>query len=494
MAAMQPRPNSVGSNSGPDTRRSRGESIEYANRPMSSRSNATDQVAHLRDSSETTAAVRSSRIEPVAYAESDRMAFDSRHALSIHNPAYQDTPGNRQTFTFTDAELSRKLHQQMSSSVLADGDIVTADIVEQEVLDRRAAQQMLDQEIANLESQIMARQLEMPLNQQDAGASEDAAWRTAFMNDKLDYMRPESYKPYSSLLVFIVCSVTMAVEIGVNGGVESLSANPLIGPTEAVLLEMGAKDAGLILGGQQWRLITPIILHVGVLHLFFNMLGLWFIGVPIEREFGSIKIGAIFGLFGAAWADLIQNWGLYKGTQISMLLQLVFFTVLNLVLGLLPFLDNFAHIGGLVCGCVLGLGLLVQTRYYYSGVKKGKRAYQIALMLCSAIVFPGLLVSAYTVFFTVGSIDCDWCQYVSCVPLPPGVPYNDRWWNCDNCYVSIEQSESQGQNPLNAVLYQKNNTLIFNCPLTNTEKSLVYPSTITPNTTTLLDACVALCL
>ena len=73
--------------------------------------------------------------------------------------------------------------------------------------------------------------------------------------------------------------------------------------------------------------------------------------------------GAIFGLFGAAWADLIQNWGLYKKEKVAyaMLRNLTFATTLNLTIGLMPYLDNFAHVGGFVTGIFCGLTVLVSV-------------------------------------------------------------------------------------------------------------------------------------
>ena len=52
-------------------------------------------------------------------------------------------------------------------------------------------------------------------------------------------------------------------------------------------------------------------------------------------------------------------------------------TVLQIVLGLMPFLDNFAHIGGLVMGFFIGLGLLVQKREDGTGEALDKKCYQV---------------------------------------------------------------------------------------------------------------------
>jgi len=50
-------------------------------------------------------------------------------------------------------------------------------------------------------------------------------------------------------------------------------SNPMVGPSSLTLVEWGAKDAALIVyRGQWWRLISPIIMHAGVIHLLSNAL------------------------------------------------------------------------------------------------------------------------------------------------------------------------------------------------------------------------------
>ncbi|MCI06556.1 inactive rhomboid protein 1-like, partial [Trifolium medium] len=53
------------------------------------------------------------------------------------------------------------------------------------------------------------------------------------------------------------------------------------------LQKMGALDVNRVVHRHQgWRLITCMWLHGGVFHLLANMLGILFIGIRLEQEFG----------------------------------------------------------------------------------------------------------------------------------------------------------------------------------------------------------------
>ncbi|MBA0767940.1 hypothetical protein Gotri_016786 [Gossypium trilobum] len=154
---------------------------------------------------------------------------------------------------------------------------------------------------------------------------------------------------------------------------------------------MGALHVKEVVDGDQgWRLITCNWLHGGVFHLLANMLSLLVIGIRLEREFGFIRIGliyiisgfggslmsalflqsnisvgasgALFGILGSMLSELITNWTIYANKVASFVTLLVIIAV-NLAVGILPHVDNFAHIGGFLTGFLLGFVFLIRPQF-----------------------------------------------------------------------------------------------------------------------------------
>jgi len=132
--------------------------------------------------------------------------------------------------------------------------------------------------------------------------------------------------------------------------------------------------------GQIWRLITPIFLHFGFLHIFFNMLWLKDLGSLIELRQGSLRFGllvlllaatsnfvqylvagplfggmsgVVYGLFGYIWIrgkfDPFSNYYIDKNTVTMMLIWFVLCLV-----GIIPNVANAVHAVGLAVGAFMG--------------------------------------------------------------------------------------------------------------------------------------------
>ncbi|MBT2643793.1 rhomboid family intramembrane serine protease [Bacillus sp. ISL-41] len=171
-------------------------------------------------------------------------------------------------------------------------------------------------------------------------------------------------KPFFTYL-FIAVQVLMFLVLEAAGGSTDTST----------LIKFGAKFNPLILEGEWWRFFTPIIIHIGFLHLFMNTLALYYLGMMVERLYGNMRFlfiyiisgfsgvlasfifspnlsagasGAIFGCFGA-----LLYFGVAKPRLFWRTLGLNILVVLgiNLAFGFtIPGIDNAGHIGGLVGG------------------------------------------------------------------------------------------------------------------------------------------------
>ncbi|KAG6399295.1 hypothetical protein SASPL_140771 [Salvia splendens] len=148
---------------------------------------------------------------------------------------------------------------------------------------------------------------------------------------------------------------------------QPLRQNPLFGPSSSTLEKLGALEWDKIVHqNQAWRLFTCIWLHAGVIHLLANMLSLVFIGIRLEQQFGfciggsilsslfirnNISVGASGALFGLL------------GAMLPALFTLIVIIAINLAVGILPHVDNFAHIGGFLSGFLLGFILLARPQF-----------------------------------------------------------------------------------------------------------------------------------
>ncbi|XP_027364250.1 RHOMBOID-like protein 2 isoform X1 [Abrus precatorius] len=244
---------------------------------------------------------------------------------------------------------------------------------------------------------------------------------------------------------------------------QPMQENPLLGPSSSTLTKMGALRWDNVVNKHQgWRLVTCIWLHAGIIHLLANMLSLVFIGIRLEQQFGFLRIGiiylvsgfggsvlsslfirdhisvgasgALFGLLGAMLSELITNWTIYSNKAMALLTLLVII-VINLGIGILPHVDNFAHIGGFLVGFLLGFillprpqfGWLEQRRLPASVRLKSKyKAYQYVLWIVSLVLLIAGLTIALVMLFRgeKGYDHCHWCRYLTCVPTSK--------WECSN--------------------------------------------------------------
>uniref|UniRef100_A0A671VJ17 Inactive rhomboid protein n=1 Tax=Sparus aurata TaxID=8175 RepID=A0A671VJ17_SPAAU len=186
------------------------------------------------------------------------------------------------------------------------------------------------------------------------------------------------------------------------------------------------------------RLWLSLFLHAGILHclvsVFFQMTVLrdieklagWLrvsiiymlsgvtgnlassIFLPYRAEVGPA--GSQFGILACLFVELFQSWQILERPWRAFA-KLLAISVFFFSFGLLPWIDNFAHICGFVSGFFLSFAFLPYISFGRSDMYR--KRVQICIFL---VVFLGLL-SALAVLFYVYPVKCDWCEYLTCIPI-----------------------------------------------------------------------------
>lgn len=185
---------------------------------------------------------------------------------------------------------------------------------------------------------------------------------------------------------------------------------------------------------QWWRLIAPMFLHVNLIHLLINMYSLMMVGPFVEKLYGSAKFvvfwiltgigglvasyltvrpelstgplsrfifksndfpsagasGALFGLVGVLFVFGIKfRHELPPGFKRAFGTGLLPIILINLFIGFLGsrFIDNAAHLGGLVSGAVLALGVDYERPGSKRRITNAWRVLQVMALLLVVVAF-----------------------------------------------------------------------------------------------------------
>ena len=231
------------------------------------------------------------------------------------------------------------------------------------------------------------------------------------------------YAPATYLLVGINCAVFLLMV---------LHGASFWMPSVHQLMHWGAdRSNNVLLGGQWWRIVTAMFVHVGILHLATNMWCLWNLGLLAEPLMGSWGLIAAYILTGAAGNLLstAKNWmyplhgpsgtpifsagagasGAVFGIAAALIVLLksrrlpvpqhelkrlrksvIYFALINLLIGLsVNFgsgftgveIDNSAHIGGFLCGLLFAAPMVPRP-----GSPSGEFQLRLRLVITAVIV------------------------------------------------------------------------------------------------------------
>lgn len=239
-------------------------------------------------------------------------------------------------------------------------------------------------------------------------------------------------RPYKFTIILLVTNIFVYMLMWQSSGMRFSVLGVFTWP---VLVAYGAKLNSLVEAGQWWRLVTPIFVHVNLLHLLVNMYSLWIIGPYVEKLYGGSKFvviwvltgiagvvasyltvvspdrplgalgrfifkihdepsagasGALFGLVGVLFVFGIKfRRELPEGFKRAFGIGLLPMIVLNLFIGYVGrgIIDNAAHLGGLAAGAALALVVDYRRPGERSGVAIVWQVLRAAALALVAVSF-----------------------------------------------------------------------------------------------------------
>lgn len=265
-----------------------------------------------------------------------------------------------------------------------------------------------------------------------SGAAVASQPRMVADGETMRFARAVLNRPYKFTIILLVANIFVFLLMWQTSGMPFSVLAPL--PTE-VLVPFGAKVNYFIQTQHQWwRFVTPMFLHVNLLHLAVNMYSLWIVGPYVEKLYGSAKFvvfwvltgvagvvasyltvrpnmsvgpvarfifkttddpsagasGALFGLVGVLFVFGIKfRHELPEGFRRAFGTGLLPMIMLNLFIGYMGrgFIDNAAHLGGMVSGALLALVVDYRRPGERSGIAVTWQVLQIAAIALVAVSF-----------------------------------------------------------------------------------------------------------
>uniref|UniRef100_A0A7N9ASP6 Inactive rhomboid protein n=1 Tax=Mastacembelus armatus TaxID=205130 RepID=A0A7N9ASP6_9TELE len=189
---------------------------------------------------------------------------------------------------------------------------------------------------------------------------------------------------------------------------------------------------------QFYRLWLSLFLHAGILHCLVSVAFQMTILRDLEKLAGWLRIsiiyiisgitgnlasaiflpyraevgpaGSQFGILACLFVELFQSWQILAQPwrAFTKLLCVVLFLF---AFGLLPWIDNFAHICGFISGFFLSFAFLPYISFGRMDLYR-KRCQIIVFLLVFVGLFSGLVV-----LFYVYPIKCEWCELLTCIPF-----------------------------------------------------------------------------
>lgn len=190
---------------------------------------------------------------------------------------------------------------------------------------------------------------------------------------------------------------------------------------------------------QFYRLWTSLFLHAGLIQLLITCLFQMIVMRDVEKLCGCLRImiiyvmsgiagslssaiflpyhveagptGSQFGILACLFVEVLQSWRILK-SPVWAIGKLTILLLFLFVVGLFPWIDNYAHLVGFVFGFLLSFALFPHVTFNVVD-ERGKKIGIVVCLLASVGLFAGLVI----MFYVSPIYNCVYCKYFNCIPL-----------------------------------------------------------------------------
>ncbi|CAK9304500.1 unnamed protein product [Gordionus sp. m RMFG-2023] len=194
---------------------------------------------------------------------------------------------------------------------------------------------------------------------------------------------------------------------------------------------------------QIYRLWISLFLHAGLLHLCITVIFQLTLMRDLEKLCGPLRLGVLyfvsgmggnlgsaiflpdradagpsgsqFGVLACLLVELFQAWQILKSPSLALIKMLFLYTLL-ILLGFLPWIDNYSHVFGFVFGFLMSFCLMPYLTFGHFDKRR-----KLVTLILSAIGVVCLYTGLFIVFYGYpeASYSCKNCKYFDCIPLEP---------------------------------------------------------------------------
>jgi uncharacterized protein len=196
-------------------------------------------------------------------------------------------------------------------------------------------------------------------------------------------MVKNKYFQYYFLWICLICIIVFLLELWIPGFADLLLLNK-----------------GALYNHEYWRYVTAIFLHLNLLHLLYNLIGIFFFGWALEKFIGSKRFlvvflgtgiianmvavnfydaslgasGAIFGVIGCLTILRPLMFTFAFGLVLPVFVAAIIWVVGDMIGALYGSsgVGNIAHLSGVLVGVIIGLFFRIFMRKEFKRIKKKK--------------------------------------------------------------------------------------------------------------------------